>query len=162
MKLLPITVVAISLTALSACQPTPKFPIRAGESYTVTSANLSYCADEADKFYPRDLRTISGGGYTTPMSTQCYRTYGGGASCSTTGGTYIAPYSYNTDVNYAKRVAAYHSCLEKRGYELKTIKECSGDRAEIYEEIMRAERKQGVYSSNTCSITVEGDYMIRW
>jgi len=155
--------IASSITMMASCVEAPKFPVRTGEDYNITSKNLEECTAEANKFYPKDVQTYTGGGYSTPVSTNCYGGYGGYVSCSTTGGTYIAPYEYDVDVNQSKRIATYHSCLEKKGYELKSIKECSGDRVEIYNEIIKSDQsKQGMYRSETCSITVEGEYMIRW
>ncbi len=151
------------LVILASCVEAPKFPLKPGEDYSVTTQSLSDCADVAEKFYPEDVRSYSGGGYSTPVRTNCVAGYGGSVSCSSYGGMYVAPYNYDVDVNLSKRLAIYHSCLEKKGYDLKLIKECSGDKLEIYNEIKNlGETKQGVYSSSTCSVTVGDELMIRW
>ena len=162
-KLTRIAPVMLSLFFIASCEEVPKFPLKVGENYNLTSSNVSQCVNEAKKFYPEDVRTYSGGGYSTPIRTSCTSGYGGNVSCSSYGGDYIAPYNYDMDVNFSKRLSTYHSCLEKKGYDLKVIKECKGDKVEIYNEIMKADQtKQGTFTPDTCSITVGGEFMIRW
>lgn len=78
------------------------------------------CQIEAAKTYPVSMvqRTVSTG-YQTPAQTQCNNAGYGNFNCTTTGGNYVPPSTITEDVNMNNRSAAFHSCMQAKGYEYK-------------------------------------------
>lgn len=115
------------ILVLTGCVTGIQVPYKLNASWSDTDTTAKYCSREAVKLFPVNIQTRSGGGYSTPAYTNCYGGYYGNVSCTTTGGNYVAPYSYDVDANSTRRENAYKECLASRGYELKTVRQCDGD-----------------------------------
>lgn len=71
-----------------------------------------------------------GGGYTTPMYTNCFGT-GFSANCTTTGGQYVPPATMAVDTNQSVRNQVFRGCMYSDGWALQKPEEASTTLADL-------------------------------
>ena len=106
---------AIPLFALcvTACTQYWAKPGGTEAEFEVTKGSCG--AQSFQQFPPMPQLVAVGGGYITPLQTQCVQR-GNRQDCYTVGGQYVPPMYGTVDMNESARVAAFRSCLLAAGW----------------------------------------------
>nr|WP_321986502.1 hypothetical protein [uncultured Lichenicoccus sp.] len=89
---------------------------KAGASPDEFEATKASCLSRGYARVPPMMVPIQvGGGYTTPVTTNCYGS-GYGASCTSSGGQYIQPVIIPVDENSRARAQDVRSCFFENGW----------------------------------------------
>jgi hypothetical protein len=93
---------------VTQCYATGAFPLIAQATF---DADKAQCIVTASHQVPRALvTTSSGGGYTTPVQTNCYQ-IGNTVKCNSCGGVTMPPATTTGDANIETRDYAFDSCM---------------------------------------------------
>lgn len=111
----------LSALALASCTT---YWVKPGATAQEFEATKSACTARGYSRFPVASQQIQiGGGYTTPVQTNCASTgygYGVTTNCTSTGGQYVPPATIAVDANNNARKADVESCFYENGWQKQT------------------------------------------